>query len=166
MQCTGHKHGALGCGLRRRELSGLNLADYAPELCQVRVLGKRNNERIVPLHAAIDHALSEWIRLRGAEPGPLFCRGEKGDLLRRGERITVDGVYSVVLRLAKQADVIGIRPHDFRRTFISVLLDQGKDLAVVSKLVGHQSVKTTAQYDRRGERAGRKAVEALDAIFA
>lgn len=155
-----------GCGLRRSEVAGLDLEDYTPAQSHLRVLGKGNKERQVPLHTAIEQALRGWIVVRGDRPGPMFYRGEKGDLLRIGERITARGVYSVVTRLAKQCDVMGIRPHDFRRTFISVLLDQGKDLSVVSKLVGHASVKTTAQYDRRGERAGRKAVEALDVMFA
>jgi integrase/recombinase XerD len=103
--------------------------------------------------------------VRGNWPGPLFYRGENGDLLRVGERISPRGVYSIVTRLGKQCDVVGIRPHDFRRTFISVLLDRGKDLSVVSKLVGHASVETTVRYDRRDEKAGRKAVEALDVMF-
>jgi integrase/recombinase XerD len=117
------------------------------------------------LHPAVEDALKDWIRLRrGFQAGPLFYRGEKGDQIRF-ERISPRGVYSVVMRLAKQAEVAGIRPHDFRRTFISVLLDEGRDLAVVSKLVGHASVETTSRYDRRSERAGRKAVEALGVMW-
>lgn len=154
-----------GCGLRRSELAGLDLEDYARGQSHLRVLGKGNKERLVPLHDAIAQALRAWIVVRGIWPGPLFYRGENGDLLRVGERISPRGVYSIVTRLAKQCDVIGIRPHDFRRTFISVLLDRGKDLSVVSKLVGHASVETTVRYDRRDEHAGRKAVESLDVMF-
>jgi site-specific recombinase XerD len=155
-----------GCGLRRSEVAGLDLADYLEGQSQLRVLGKGNKERLVPLHPAVEDALKAWIRTRrGFQAGPLFYRGENGDQIRF-KRISPRGVYSVVMRLAKGASVSGIRPHDFRRTFISVLLGEGRDLAIVSKLVGHASVETTSRYDRRDERAGRKAVEALDGMFA
>jgi site-specific recombinase XerD len=154
-----------GCGLRRSEVAGLDLKDYTEAQSQLRVLGKGNKQRLVPLHPAVEDALKVWIRIRrGFQAGPLFYRGENGDQLRF-ERITPRGIYSVVMRLGKQAEVSGIRPHDFRRTFISVLLDEGRDLAVVSKLVGHASVETTSRYDRRSERAGRKAVEALGVMW-
>lgn len=155
-----------GCGLRRSELSGLDFKDYLPETSQLRVLGKGNKERLVPLHPAVEESLNAWLRkYRGYAPGPLFCRGENGGQVLIGERITHQGVYSVIKRLCERASVLGIRPHDFRRTFISVLLDEGRDLAVVSKLVGHASVETTSRYDRRSERAGRKAVEAFNVLF-
>jgi site-specific recombinase XerD len=154
-----------GCGLRRAELVSLDASSYLRKTSQLVLIGKGNKQRYVPLHRAIETALQDWLRVRGDETGPLFCAGGKGHKLYRTRRISQDGVYKIVRRLTKACDIVGIRPHDFRRTFISVLLDQGRDLAVVSKIVGHQSVETTARYDRRGEHAGRKAVEALDSVF-
>ena len=52
-------------------------------------------------------------------------------------------------------------PHDLRRTYVSVLLDQGVDLSVASKLAGHSSPNTTTKYDRRGEEAGHRAAETV-----
>ena len=69
----------------------------------------------------------------------------------------------VVQRL--EAGIAGFTPHDLRRSNISDLLDEGVDLAVIARQVGHSSVQTTARYDRRGRRAQRVAAERLKVPF-
>jgi integrase len=63
------------------------------------------------------------------------------------------------------AGIAGFTPHDLRRSNISDLLDEGVDLAVIARQVGHSSVQTTARYDRRGARAQRQAAERLNVPF-
>lgn len=147
-------------GLRRDEIVQLDLEDYKNK--SIRVLGKGNKERSVPVGASTLRALEAWIAIRGNVPGPLFYRGRKGGELELEKPLSHNGVYAIVCSLAETANVLNISPHDFRRTFISELLDRGNDISTVSQLVGHSSVVTTSRYDRRGEETKRKAVDSLE----
>jgi integrase len=76
------------------------------------------------------------------------------------ERRLADEEVAIILRdRAAAAGVALFRPHDMRRTYISEQLDGGTDLATVQKIVGHESVTTTAGYDRRGNAAKREAAD-------
>jgi len=150
----------LRLGLRRAEVAGLELADYAADEQQLRILGKGRKERGVALYNGAAAAVSDWLALRGAWPGSLLCQVNKGGrVLRRG--LSPSAVRDAMLKRARQAGVSCVTPHDFRRTFAGDLLDAGADLAVVSQLMGHSSPLTTSRYDRRPEAARRKAVGLL-----
>jgi len=99
--------------------------------------------------------------VRGAAPGPLFVPINKGSVLALGQRLTSQAIYDLLAKRGAAAKLADFSPHDLRRTFISDLLDKGADIATVQKLAGHAQVTTTARYDRRGERAKRKAVSLL-----
>ena len=104
--------------------------------------------------------LGDWLAVRGAAPGGLFVPINKGGKLA-GHRMTSRAVYTVLEKRRKEAGVVKLSPHDFRRTFVGDLLDAGVDLSTVQRLAGHADPSTTARYDRRGEAAKRKAVEVL-----
>jgi site-specific recombinase XerD len=105
-------------------------------------------------------ALDAWIQVRGVEPGALFVPINKGGNLIF-HRMTDQAVWKMVQKRAAQAGVKKFSPHDLRRSFCSDLLDHGADIAVVQQLAGHSNIQTTARYDRRGERAKKKAAELL-----
>jgi site-specific recombinase XerD len=149
------------CGLRRAELVGLDLANYDSEAGELRVLGKRRKERIVPVVNGTVQALADWLTVRGSEPGPLFIPIRRGGHLQHGERLTTEAIWHMLRRRATAAGIKSLSPHDMRRTFVGDLLDAGADIATVQKLAGHANIQTTARYDRRPEAAKRKAAELL-----
>lgn len=147
-----------GGGLRRAELVGLDFADFDQTAGLVKVRGKGNKERGVPLPVGTTAALGDWLKVRGDEPGPLFHGlGNRSD----GGRLTTQAVFDMLKMRLGEAGIAPLSPHDFRRTLISNLLDAGVDIATVSQIVGHASVNTTARYDRRDEKTKREAADLL-----
>lgn len=151
-------------GLRRAEIAGLQMGDYqatGEDECQITVRqGKGRKERVVPLNGSTCDALSDWLHVRGNADGALFLAFNKGDnMTERG--ISEQTVYDMLAKRADQAGVKEFSPHDLRRTFAGDLLDNGADIATVQKLMGHANVNTTAGYDRRDNRAKRRAVATL-----
>lgn len=139
-----------GAGLRVAEVCGLDVEDASPERGEVRVVGKGNKERVVPLPPVTRRFLEAFMVERGSEPGPLFRRLHPNTLASRL------GAVSERLGMTRAT------PHDLRRTFATLLLDAGEDLALVQGLMGHADPRTTARYDRRPEGRKRQAVGRLD----
>jgi site-specific recombinase XerD len=165
-EARGARDGAIlgllyGAGLRRAELSALDFAHLEPSGGSVRVIGKGNVERIVPLPAGARRALDRWVAIRGSDPGPLIAHVSSAArvFLRR---YTTSAIYATLRRLARSLRLPQFSPHDLRRTYVGDLLDAGADLRTVQSLVGHADPATTARYDRRAERVRVRAAELLD----
>jgi site-specific recombinase XerD len=160
-----------GCGLRRAEAVALDVGDYYKDAHEIRVRsGKGNKQRAVYLPLGAKTALDRWVFVRCEsigyeESGPLFVPVLKGTAASGGRivlrRLTDQSVMDILLRRAAQAGLKKTSPHDFRRTFISDLLDAGADISTVQKMAGHANVITTSRYDRRGEAAKQKAASLL-----
>jgi len=151
-------------GLRRAEVCALKLADYDAGNRTLSVKGKRNKQRLVPLAQAAAFALEDWLAVRGSRPGALFCPVNKAGKVNV-RRVTSQAIYNALAKRAQQAGVAELSPHDFRRTFVSDLLDAGADIATVQRMAGHANIQTTARYDRRGEKAKQAAAELLDVPY-
>ena len=138
-----------GTGIRVGELVSLDVRDVDLHGAEVRVLGKGNKERIVPLPRLSRDALAAWIEAR-KRPGilgePLFvslrpCKEQKPRRLgaRDARRI-----------LKQRAIAVGIRdrvhPHRMRHSYATHLLDMGADLREIQELLGHASLSTTQKY--------------------
>ncbi|HTP66245.1 MAG TPA: tyrosine recombinase XerC [Geobacteraceae bacterium] len=130
------------CGIRVSELTGLNVAEVDMESGLVRVLGKGNKERIVPLGSRAGEAIAAYLAARGnpAAGAPLLLNA-------RGGRLTSRSVGRIVDKyILKLATVKKISPHTLRHTFATHLLEGGADLRAIQELLGHASLSTTQKY--------------------
>lgn len=132
-------------GLRLSELAGLSLADLDWSQSLVRVLGKGNKTRVVPVGRMARSALEDWLAVRaGLSPASdevaLF-------LGQRGKRL---GARAIQLRVDYWGKVAGVdrkvHPHMFRHSFASHLLESSGDLRAVQELLGHADISTTQIY--------------------
>lgn len=157
--------------MRRSELAGLALSDYASigeEEGELTIAGKGDKVRRVAVYNGAWQRLADWLELRGGEPGPLFLAINKGGRIQtspsregRSHGVSDEALAQMLEKRRQAAGLQSLRWHDFRRTFAGELLDLGTDLATVQKLMGHASPVTTAAYDRRDENTRRKAVRGL-----
>jgi integrase/recombinase XerC len=131
-------------GLRLSELTGLNLTDIDLRDRTVRVTGKGNKTRIVPIGRYAVEALSKWLRERPALAGT----GEPALFVAHtGRRL---GPRAIQVRIAQWAKLQGIgvhvHPHMFRHSFATHLLESSQDLRGVQELLGHANISTTQVY--------------------
>jgi integrase/recombinase XerC len=137
------------CGLRVSELSGLDTGDvdFAERL--VKVLGKGNKERIVPIGREALKALGGYLgETSGRRKSMYGSAGEEPLFLNaRGGRLTTRSVGKLVKKYGREGRLmLDISPHALRHTFATHLLDGGADLRAVQELLGHVSLSTTQKY--------------------
>jgi integrase/recombinase XerD len=143
-------------GLRISEALGLDREDLSVDGGWVRVIGKGNRERQVPLGDVALAWLRRWLDgprallLAGGDPprgGPVFVG-------KRGARLSRQQAWTAVKRAARVAGLHGrVSPHSLRHSFATHLLEGGADLRIVQELLGHASISTTQLYTHlTGER--------------
>jgi integrase/recombinase XerD len=159
-----------GTGARVSEVVGLNLGDVAAAveaggLPLVRVLGKGDKERVVPLGGPARDALTAWL---SAEGRPLFVPerwkrrrdAEAVFLNARGGRLTRVGAFGVVKKYARRVGLGDeVSPHVLRHSCATHMLGRGADIRVVQELLGHASVATTQRYTKVSPEHLRRAYE-------
>jgi integrase/recombinase XerD len=133
-------------GLRVSELVMLTLSQVSQDMGVVRVTGKGNKERLVPVG---EEALI-WIRRYAAGARPYILAGRQADTLfvtSRGASMTRQAFWYLIRRYARQAGIRpDISPHTLRHAFATHLLNHGADLRVVQMLLGHADISTTQIY--------------------
>lgn len=131
-------------GLRLAELVGLNATPLRADPAAVRVTGKGNRTRIVPIGRHARQALAAWLAVRGnwaaADEPALFVS-------RRGQRLGARGVQLRVKRWAWRHGIdVNVHPHLFRHSFATHVLESSGDLRAVQEMLGHANISTTQVY--------------------
>lgn len=134
-----------GCGLRVSEAVGLTISGLYFDEGFVRIIGKGNKERIVPLGEMATEALKNYLAVR-----PVPAEPAADDLVflnRFGKSLSRVSMFKMI---KTQTLLAGIRkdisPHTFRHSFATHLIENGADLRVVQEMLGHESVVTTEIY--------------------
>ena len=133
-------------GMRVTELVSLDLDDIDVTAGYVRCFGKGSKERLVPLHAAAVGVVKDYLE-RWREVLATPRSGKAAFLNARGARLTRQGFWTILKRLAARAGIEGkITPHTLRHSFATHLLRGGAPLRHVQELLGHADIATTQVY--------------------
>lgn len=147
----GHRNRAIletlySCGLRVSELVNLKYSDIFFDQEFLRIIGKGNKQRLVPLGRPAADAIRIYLQTRSLLP---VKKGSEDNVFlnRRGGRITREMVFLIVKKSAAEAGVDKIiSPHTFRHSFATHLVENGADLRAVQEMLGHESILTTEIY--------------------
>lgn len=136
-----------GAGMRLSELVGLDVGAIEMMEERIRVIGKGDRERIVPLGGPALSALAAYMDVR-----PMLIKSEREEdtaallLNQHGRRLTGRGVQYILGRYGLRISQQGLTPHMLRHTTATHLLDAGADLMAVKELLGHERLSTTQVY--------------------
>lgn len=135
------------CGLRVSELINLKLSDLYFEEGFIRVIGKGNKQRFVPINTQTQHYISIYINQIRTQIKPLKGFEDIVFLNRRGKKLTRVMIFTIIKNLAIKAGINKkISPHTFRHSFATHLLERGADLRAIQQMLGHESITTTEIY--------------------
>lgn len=133
-----------GCGLRRSELLSITDESVNPYSRELRILGKGNKERVIPLTDGILGRIQEWQRLRDEEypdlPSPRKL------MVTRSGGMSASTLYRIVHEAMEPTTASRKSPHTLRHSFATTLLNSGADINSVKELLGHSSLAATEIY--------------------
>lgn len=137
-------------GMRVSELTDLEMDRLFFEIGFIRVIGKGNKERLVPVGVAAQNAIEHYIetsRQQFLDPDNKAKSKNKLFLNQRGGPLSRMSIWNVVNKYAQKADIKkNVYPHIFRHSFATHLLEGGADLRAVQEMLGHTSITTTEIY--------------------
>jgi integrase/recombinase XerD len=136
-----------GCGLRVSELTALKISNLHLQEGYLKILGKGNKERLVPVGRVADQRIRNYISLVRNK-----IQAQKGHedflfLNLKGKKISRVSVFKMIKETALRAGIKKeISPHTFRHSFATHLIEGGADLRAVQEMLGHASITTTEIY--------------------
>lgn len=131
-------------GIRSSELIGLDDCDVNIAQRTIKVLGKRNKERLIPFDSCLEQEINDYFHVRNQE---VECESSAFFVRDNGKRMYRRLLYQIVnMHLSKISTIEQKSPHVLRHTFATAMLNHGAEIGAVKELLGHQSVSTTAIY--------------------
>ncbi len=163
----GHRNRAMletlySCGLRVSELVNLRFSDLFFEEGFIRVIGKGNKERLVPVSPSVEKEIGIYVdfyrKQQDAKPGNeniVF-------LNRRGAQLTRVMIFTIIKDLSESIGLTkNISPHTFRHSFATHLIEGGANLRAIQEMLGHESITTTEIYTHLDQRFLRDAIQSF-----
>lgn len=135
------------CGLRVTELITLQLSDLFFDEGFIRVIGKGDKQRYVPINLVTQKLMLIYIKQVRSHLQPQKGFEDTIFLNRRGKQLTRNMVFLIIKNLAEKAGIKKkVSPHTFRHSFATHLLENGADLRSIQQMLGHESITTTEIY--------------------
>lgn len=154
------------CGLRVSELVGIKLSNLFLDIGFIRVTGKGNKERLIPVGAA---AIKQVNLYKDHVRSGVTIKEQQEDFLflnRRGSALSRVMIFLVIKDLAAKAGIEkSIHPHTFRHSFATHLVEAGADLRAVQEMMGHKSITTTEIYTHMDKKYLRQTLEQFHPRF-
>ncbi len=137
-----------GCGLRVTELTELKINQLFFDEEFIRVIGKGDKERLVPMGSTVKKLLQQYLPTRHEIPGGIKPGHEEFVFLNyRGSKLSRVMIFMIIQKLIEKLGITkSVSPHTFRHSFATHLIEGGADLRAVQEMLGHESITTTEIY--------------------
>lgn len=160
----GHRNKAIietlySCGLRVSELIHLKFSQIYFKQGFIRVIGKGNKERLVPVSTSVEREMSFYVD--GARKSTPIVKGNEDFVFlnRRGQPLTRVMIFTIIKQLSESIGLKkNISPHTFRHSFATHLIEGGANLRAVQEMLGHESITTTEIYTHLDKSFIREAI--------
>lgn len=148
----GHRNKAIietlyACGVRVSELINMKLSEFYPDIGFVKVTGKNNKERIIPIGNEAIKSIE--LNIKFDRKNLNIAKGNEDFIFlnRRGKKLTRVMIFHIIKELSELSGIRkNVSPHIFRHSFATHLLEGGADLRVIQEMLGHESILTTEIY--------------------
>jgi integrase/recombinase XerD len=152
MSLEGYRNKAIletmySCGMRVSEVTGLQISQLHLDIGFVKVVGKGNKERLIPIGTAARKEVAYYLNFIRPQFPVKYGDEDTLFLNRRGRALSRVMIFLIIKELAEKAGITkNVSPHTFRHSFATHLVEGGADLRVIQEMLGHESITTTEIY--------------------
>lgn len=148
------------CGLRVSEATDMRLTGYYPDVEYVRIRGKGDKERLIPIGSSAIKYIEMYLKHVRSQVSIAKGHDDFVFLNHRGKKLSRVTIFTTIKELASKAGIQkNVSPHTFRHSFATHLVEGGADLRAVQEMLGHESITTTEIYTHLDQRFLRETLE-------